>query len=123
MDKGLAYCGLPCDTCPIHLATLEQNESTRRRLRAEIARVCTEEYALPMDPLDVSDCDGCRVNARLFSGCRECPIRPCAAARHLESCAFCHDYPCLMLQQHFAREPQARTRLEQLRHAHAQPSA
>lgn len=118
MDKWLACCGLQCDTCPIHLATLEQDEHMRQTLRKRIAKVCREEYDLQVDPLDINDCDGCRMNARLFSGCGECPIRPCAAAHRLESCAFCEHYPCAVLAEHFAREPQARTRLEQLRVAH-----
>jgi len=39
--------------------------------------------------------DGCRTEGeRLFSGCRQCPIRACARQRKVESCAFCGEYGC-----------------------------
>ena len=117
MDVLTAVCGLPCGTCPIHLATLEPDEEVRRRLRSEIARQCVEQYGMRLEPADITDCDGCRAGGRLFSGCRDCRIRPCAAARGVESCAFCDDYACDVLLEHFARDPTARDRLEELRSA------
>ena len=115
MDPWLAYCGLPCDSCPIHLATLEPDDRKRQELRTAIARLCTEQYGVPLDPLAVTDCDGCRAGGRLFSGCRDCRIRPCAVARGLDSCAFCADYPCAVLEEHCRREPLARDRLDRVR--------
>lgn len=117
MGGMMAYCGLSCDSCPIHLATLEPDGPTRQALRADIARSCREEYGLALEPGDISDCDGCRAGERLFSGCADCRIRPCAAGRGLESCASCDDYPCDVLEAHFARDPAARSGLEQLRSA------
>jgi hypothetical protein len=117
MGSMMAYCGLPCDTCPIHLATLEPDDLRREALRADIARSCREEYGLRLEPADITDCDGCRSGERLFSGCADCRIRPCAAGRGLESCASCDDYPCDALEEHFARDPAARARLELLRPA------
>ncbi len=119
MDGMTAYCGLPCDTCPIHLATLEPDARVRAAMRAEIARLCTAEYGMPMPPEAVDDCDGCRAGGRLFPGCRQCPIRPCAAARGLQTCADCPDYACTQLQQHWTHEPVGRVRLEALRAARA----
>jgi hypothetical protein len=111
----LAVCGLACGTCPIHLATREPDEGKRGALRAEIARQCVEQYSMPMAVADVTDCDGCRAGGRLFSGCRNCRIRPCALGRGLEICAACEDYACAVLLEHFARDPTARDRLEQVR--------
>ena len=36
MDTMIAYCGLNCETCPIHLATLENDLNLQLELRAEI---------------------------------------------------------------------------------------
>lgn len=115
MDAMIAYCGLACNTCPIHLATLEQDESKRLSMRTEIAKICTEQYGMSMQIQDVTDCDGCRTGARLFSGCAKCEIRKCVVERMLESCAFCNDYGCEKLLKHFEADPSARTRLEKLR--------
>ncbi len=115
MTLPLAYCGLVCDTCPIHLATVESDPEKRRQMRTDIARHCTENYAMKMLPEDVTECDGCRSGGRLFSGCSGCEIRSCAAGRNLESCALCTDYGCGRLQKLFAQDPDAWVRLEQLR--------
>ena len=115
MDAMIAYCGLTCDTCPIHLATLEQDKSKQLSMRAEIVKICTEQYEMSMQIRDITDCDGCRACARLFSGCAKCQIRKCAVARELESCAFCKEYGCEKLLKHFEADPSARTRIEEFR--------
>ncbi|MBZ5536569.1 MAG: DUF3795 domain-containing protein [Acidobacteriia bacterium] len=116
MDVMIGYCGLACRSCPIHLATLEPDDSKRRTMRASIARVCSEQYGLTLLPEDVSDCDGCRSDTgRLFSGCARCEIRSCAIKRKLESCAFCDEYACDKLRSHFEMDPTAEARLQVLR--------
>jgi len=115
MDAMLAYCGLTCDTCPIHLATLEQDDRKQQLMRATIAKACVEQYGMNLRVQDITDCDGCRAGTRLFDGCAKCEIRKCAMGRGLESCAFCDDYACEKLLKHFEADPSARTRLEELR--------
>lgn len=115
MAVTLAYCGLVCDTCPIHLATLELDEDARRTMRAGIARAMTEIYGMPTAPEEVTDCDGCKAGGRLLAGCVKCPIRPCAIERGLDTCAPCPDYACDQLAEHFAHDPDSRTRLDRLR--------
>jgi hypothetical protein len=115
MDAMIAYCGLACDTCPIHLATLEQDALKQQTMRAEIARLCMEQYGMNLQTIDITDCDGCRTSRRLFSGCTECMLRKCAMGRKLESCAFCDEYICENLQRHFEMDSTARTRLDELR--------
>lgn len=112
----IAYCGLDCDGCPIHIATLERNRSKQQAMRIEIARICTHQYGMNLSPEEVTDCDGCRSQLeRMFSGCVRCQIRKCAVGRNLESCAFCVDYDCQNLLKHFETDPAARTRLESMR--------
>jgi hypothetical protein len=112
----IAYCGLDCQTCPIHLATLEPDDSKRKAMRVSIAHQCLEHYGINLSPEDVSDCDGCRSGTgRLFSGCARCEIRSCAINRNLESCAFCDDYGCEKLRHHFETDPTAEMRLKELR--------
>jgi hypothetical protein len=114
----IAFCGLNCRTCPIHLATLEPDHSRRHAMRIDIARICTEQYGMNLRPEDVSDCDGCRsFSGRLFSGCLDCEIRKCAIDRKLTSCAYCVDFTCPTLGRHFQLDPDARIRLEAARQA------
>jgi len=115
VDPGIAYCGLDCTSCPIHRATQEADGPRRESMRAEIARLCNAHYGTRYAPADIGDCDGCRSGGRLFFGCRDCRIRPCASVRGVATCAACSDYPCATLDAFLAKEPDARTRLDTLR--------
>ena len=120
MDGKLAYCGLICDGCPIYWATREENKVQKEKMRAAIARLCSEqyglEYGIEYTSKDITDCDGCLTESmRLFSGCKNCPIRKCAREKGIESCAYCNEYPCEQLQKFFTTDPSAKTRLETIR--------
>ncbi|MFH0761953.1 MAG: DUF3795 domain-containing protein [Bacteroidota bacterium] len=116
MEAKLAYCGLICDTCPIHLATLEPDEARKLSLREEIAKELFRIYGTKMDPKDINDCDGCRADSgRLFSGEELCEIRKCAREKNLENCAYCSEYACDTLNRHLALDPDSRVRLEEIR--------
>jgi hypothetical protein len=116
LDIMTAYCGLACNSCPIHLATLEQDKILQKTMRAEIARQCSDIYKMKMTVEEVTDCDGCRANdGRLFSGCLKCLIRNCTHAKNIESCAFCEDFTCEKLIYHFLLDPEAKVRLEKIR--------
>ena len=103
MNEMLSYCGLVCNTCPIYLATCAPNKDEQARSRAEVFRICTEQYGMKITPADITDCDGCRTEGgRLFSACIECGIRACAREKKLENCAHCGDYPCSGLVTFFS---------------------
>jgi len=111
----IAYCGLTCDTCPVYLATLEEDKNLQLTRRASIAQLCSETYGMEMKPEDITDCDGCVSNKRLFSGCMKCEIRTCANQRSLLNCAYCDDYACEKLAAFLGQEPSAQTTLETIR--------
>ena len=67
MNGMMAYCGLDCRNCPIHLATLEQDKTRQQEMRISIARICKEKYGMDLRAEDIADCDGCRSNTgRIF---------------------------------------------------------
>ena len=112
----IAYCGLSCDNCPMHLATVEEDESIKQTMRESIAEECSKHYGLNLQPEDINDCDGCwSAPERIFSGCLYCEIRKCALQKNLESCAYCSDYACNRLKEHFLLDPEAQSRLEEIR--------
>jgi hypothetical protein len=118
METMIAYCGLTCNSCPIHLATIEQDKSRQQTMRESIAEQCSELYGMNLQLEDITDCDGCRAySGRLFSGCLNCEIRECASQKNIASCAYCNDYACVKLNEHFSHDPTAQTRLEEIRHA------
>lgn len=109
----IAYCGLSCDTCSIHLATLEQDPSRQQAMRESIAKICSEKYGMNLQAAEVNDCDGCRATAgRLFSGCLTCKVRECASRKKIINCAYCNDYACTDLKAIFKLDPEAQARLE-----------
>ncbi len=115
MEMMIAYCGLACDTCPIHLATLEQEDQKKKSMRTSILKTCIEEYGMNLQIKDITDCDGCRIDKRLFTGCINCEIRKCALNRKIGSCAFCEEYSCEKLKKHLEIDPTAKIRLEEFR--------
>ncbi len=84
-------------------------------MRAEIARICNEQYKVNLNPGDVGDCDGCKANRRLFSGCIKCEIRDCAKQKGLNNCAHCTEYACEKLSAFFSTDPQAKIALDVIR--------
>jgi len=79
MTEILTYCGLICSTCPIYLATRQEDDEEQTKMRVEIARLCREQYGMDYAPEDITDCDGCCTHSgRLFSACKSCLIRKCA---------------------------------------------
>ena len=116
MVEIIAYCGLSCQTCPIYLTTRQENKEEQARMRVEIARLCKEQYWKDFELEDIFDCDGCQTDGeRLFSQCKNCPIRNCAREKKLENCAYCTEYACGKLEAFFRTDPMARTRLEAIR--------
>ena len=113
---NLAYCGLICTDCPIHIATLEQDAAIQHSMREDIAIQCNKLYGINLKSDDINDCDGCRAGSgRLFSGCMSCGIRKCAMDKKIENCGYCSNYVCGFLEKHFLVDPEARLRLEKIR--------
>jgi hypothetical protein len=115
MDQMITYCGLVCDTCPIHLATLETDISKKVKMRISIAEELSKIYGTIPEPKIITDCDGCKTNnGRLFTGCIDCKIRKCAIQKNITNCAYCGDYPCDNLKKHFTFDPASKERLEKI---------
>ncbi len=116
MESSVSFCGLDCGSCPIHLATLEEDLTVKSRMRADIADILAKIYNTTPKPEIICDCDGCKViNGRLFTGCTNCEIRKCATYKNLENCAYCNNYACDILKRHFAIDTDAQIRLEKIR--------
>ena len=58
----IAYCGLECSNCPVHLATIELDIACQQTMRESIAEQCSKLYGMDLGSVDVNDCDGCRAD-------------------------------------------------------------
>jgi len=118
MTEPVAYCGLVCRTCPIYVATRQEDKEVQGKMRAEIVRLCHEQYGMQYQLEDITDCDGCRTEGgRLFAPSTMCRIRTCARQKGIENCAHCPDYACGWLEKIFVTDPAARTRLDERRNS------
>jgi hypothetical protein len=115
MTKIVAYCGLICHTCPIYVATRQENKEEQVKMRTEIVRLCHEQYGVNYTIEDITDCDGCRAESgRLFLPSNKCQIRKCAKKKGVKNCAHCSDYACERLDAGFKTDPAAKMRLDEI---------
>lgn len=116
MNEMISYCGLVCSQCPIFIATRETDKTKKEKMIYEIVDLCQKIYGLSYTYEDITDCDGCRSESgRLFSGCKNCEIKKCAADKNIDNCALCEDYACEKLLEIFKIEPNAKIILEGIR--------
>jgi hypothetical protein len=116
MNEMMAYCGLLCHSCPIYLATREENVEKKAQMKVEIAEQANKLYGTKYKPEDIGDCDGCKAErGRLFESCQRCNIRKCAISKAVENCAYCNVYPCEKLEKIFKVEQDARKRLDDIK--------
>lgn len=77
-----APCGLPCFECYLYLANAEP----------EIRTMVSRHLDLP---LELSVCQGCRnADGRPAHIPMPCQVYPCAAAKGVDFCCDCPDFPC-----------------------------
>jgi hypothetical protein len=116
MTEIVAYCGLICRTCPICVATRQENKEEQVKMRTEIVRLCHEHYGMNYTIEDITDCDGCRAESgRLFLPSNKCQIRKCAKEKGVKNCARCSDYACERLDAVFKTDPAAKRRLDEIK--------
>jgi len=115
-NEMIAFCGLVCTTCPIHLATIETDEQKKMEIKRNIIYILQQQYGQKRNIEEITDCDGCLTEgSRIYISCASCTIRECARHKALINCAYCKDYPCEKLNMVFAMEESARTRLNQIK--------
>jgi hypothetical protein len=91
-EKMIAFCGIVCTNCRAFIAT--QTDDTK--VKKEVAKAWSTEEE-PLKPEDIN-CDGCLTTGRRLLGfCETCEVRRCGHERGVESCAYCHEYPCAKL--------------------------
>ncbi len=94
VDKKLAaVCGLFCPACGIFIGTRE--DPARLTVMARRLRRSPEEM----------QCNGCRTTKRCFYCETKCMMAKCAAAKGVDFCGECAEYPCKDLRAFQAEMP------------------
>ena len=88
MEELLARCGFRCDLCLAYRPNVESNPGIQETLSDG-----WHEYFGFRIPPEKIVCDGC-IAPDSDPIDDECPVRPCATARHFATCAQCSDYIC-----------------------------
>ena len=91
--KTAAVCGLFCKACTIYIGSMED----RVRLEKLAARFG--------GPAADWECHGCRSDTRTAYCEHQCTMTKCAAAKGVEFCGLCPDYPCEELKAFQAQAP------------------
>jgi len=96
--RRLAYCGLICETCPLFIATANNDNA----LRMKTFKEWKKQYAEYLDvyTLTVKDmnCNGCLSDDEPFIACTNCSMRKCCRGKKYTTCAECIEYQtCEML--------------------------
>lgn len=87
-----AYCGLYCEACSVYIAS--QFNPERLSIIAAKMNVTSEEM----------HCNGCKSEV-VSKHCRTCEMKICAIEKGLESCAYCEEIPCKILNEFQCKMP------------------
>jgi hypothetical protein len=104
MTAIIARCGYRCDLCPAYRENIHGPEDQQRTSDGWF-----KFYGFRIPPEQIC-CDGCRDERPAAHRIdAKCPIRRCASARGLDTCAACPDHTC----EHFISRTVTRTSVEQ----------
>lgn len=109
-DEMIAHCGLVCTACEAYKATRTMDAA----LAKATAAAWSKQFNVRVEVDDVW-CDGCLVEGKKCTHCKECEIRACAMQRGVVNCGHCDDFACDKLDLIFQMVPAARQRLEKSR--------
>ena len=110
MKKMIAYCGLDCEKCDAHLATIHNDDA----LREKTAKLWSELNHAPITP-EMINCMGCRVDGVKTPYCESmCAIRKCATEKGVSTCGGCSELEsCGIVGEVLNNSEDARSNLEQ----------
>ena len=81
VNEYIAYCGLDCETCEAHIATVYNDND----LRIKVAKEWSELNGVEITP-EMINCAGCRIDGVKTPFCDSlCPIRQCALSKDIET--------------------------------------
>jgi hypothetical protein len=87
MNPYIACCGLDCEKCEARLATINNDDT----LRKKVAKEWSELNKVEITP-QMINCTGCRIEGAKTPFCQSlCPIRKCVNSKGYETCGNCSE--------------------------------
>lgn len=104
MEELIAYCGLDCQKCDARIATLNDDDT----LRKKVAQLWSELNGVEITP-EMINCAGCCVDGVKTPYCSDmCPVRKCAVSKKLRTCGNCEEMEqCEPVGMVISNNPQA----------------
>jgi hypothetical protein len=118
-DKIIAPCGLDCATCPAYAATVNDDDEMREGIAKQWAA-----HGFTGKPEDVN-CLSCMNESKPSMFGDYCGVRKCVVELGVQTCAYCDEFACPMLEKHWdflGRKNETRANLQALRQAPDAPS-
>ncbi len=115
--SAFGYCGINCESCPVFVATVNDDEQLQRRTFEEWSKLYADYLGKDLTAKDMH-CRGCRSTGSVFAGCLNCPIRRCCSEKKYATCADCGEFKSCGMLNGFYSVPvhqSAKDNLERLR--------
>lgn len=111
MKERIGYCGLDCEACDAHLATIHNDQA----LREKTAKLWSELNQAPILPEHIN-CLGCREDGIKTVFCEHlCAIRQCALQKGVTTCGGCPELEsCRTVGAVIQNSPDAKKNLEEV---------
>lgn len=95
MADLIAYCGINCDTCPLYIATINNDEAMKKEILLKYEKLYNRSFEIKE-----MECYGCKSGMK-FSLSNACNITPCNINRGTETCSQCENYQCERIKKFY----------------------
>jgi hypothetical protein len=87
MKNLIACCGIDCEFCDAHIATVNNDNE----LREKTAQQWSAMYNAPHITAETINCMGCRADGVKFDYCKVCEISNCVKTKGFNTCGECDE--------------------------------
>ncbi len=101
----LTKCGYRCDLCLAYKKNVEKKDE-----RSKLSDGWHAIYGFRIEPEKII-CEGCVSSENPILIDKNCPVRPCAIEKKIETCAECEDYICDKLKQRIVNRSELEEKL------------
>jgi hypothetical protein len=107
--EDIAYCGLKCNSCPLYISTINNDEEMKKKLMVDYS---TDLCTFTLEDMYCEGCHDPRTADRKM--CSDCEVKKCASQYTISTCAECSIYPCEIIEKYVPIGSDNRSLLDQL---------
>ena len=106
MDKLIAYCGINCKSCPLYIATKNDDIVVKQELSLKWGKLYNRSF-----DIENMSCHGCKSGKKFFLS-EQCDITTCNTVKGIETCKQCTNHPCDRIEKFYAWQKNNKTDVE-----------